>query len=137
MTITITDGTTSLPLPDDLMWPDEYAWNPVEQSVRPSVTGALIIDVGTWLAGRPITLEGERTPDGRYIAWLTGSDLTQLRSWADVAGQELTLTLRGIARTVIFRHHEKPAVEVIESMTELEGLQPDDLYLVRIKLMEI
>ena len=40
---TLTDGTTTTTISDDLMWADEFAWAPVEQTVERSITGALIV----------------------------------------------------------------------------------------------
>ena len=48
----------ALALPGDMMWTDEFNWSPVERSIDYSLTGALIVDIGTRQAGRTITLEG-------------------------------------------------------------------------------
>lgn len=95
--ITLSDGTTTVTLPADLEWSDEYAWQPVEQSIEFSVTGAVIIEHSTRLAGRPITLSGD---SNRCI--LTRATLDQLDTWAGTTAQQLTLTLRAVARTVLF-----------------------------------
>ena len=50
----------ALTLPGDLIWIDEFQWNPVERATEYAVTGALVVDVGERLAGRPITLEHGR-----------------------------------------------------------------------------
>jgi len=97
--ITLTDGTTSVTLPADLEWIDEYAWQPVEQSTEYSVTGALIVDQAERQAGREITLAGEQDR-----STLLRATLDQLAAWAAIPGEELTLTLRTIAHTVIFNH---------------------------------
>ena len=99
---TLTDGTTTVTLSDALAWQDEFTWAPVEQAVRRSLTGALIISTAQRQAGRPITLAHE-TADR---AWMPRSVLNQCRVWAAVAGQQLTLTLRGTAYTVIWRHQD-------------------------------
>ena len=61
MSITLTHAGTTLDLSDRLAWTDEFGWSPVEQSTEYSTTGALLVDVATKLAGRPITLEGKET----------------------------------------------------------------------------
>lgn len=102
MSITLSAGVTTLTLDPDLLWADEFEWAATEQSVERSVTGALIIQAGTRLAGRPITLQ----PEDDAAAWMTRADMTQLQAWADAAGQVMTLTLRGVAHHVMFRHHD-------------------------------
>ena len=99
---TLSDGTTTVTLSDALAWADEFSWSPVEQTVRRSLTGALIISTAQRLGGRPITLAYE-TADR---AWMPRSTLVQCRAWAAIAGQQLTLTLRGTAYTVIWRHQD-------------------------------
>ena len=50
--ITLTNATSTLALPPDLDWPDEFSWSPIKTKVEPSITGSLIIDVGVLSAGR-------------------------------------------------------------------------------------
>lgn len=104
MSITLSDGSTTLDLPGGLDWTDRYAWSPVVQSLTRSLTGAAIVQVAALQAGRPITLEGHA---GR--AWMPRSTCDALRTWADVAGKQLTLVLHGNAYPVLFRHHDAPA----------------------------
>ncbi len=56
----------ALAIPGDLIWTDEFNWNPVERATEYAVTGAMIVDVGERLAGRPITLESK--DDGGWVA---------------------------------------------------------------------
>ena len=77
----------ALTLPQGLRWADEFAWTPVAQTTGYSVTGALIVEQGEKLAGRPITLVG-----GKEWAWLTRAEVTALKALLD-AGEEMTLTL--------------------------------------------
>lgn len=130
--ITISDGATTLTLPGDLAWIDEYAWTPVVQSApRYSVDGAMFIVTGTRQAGRPITLQGA---DDR--AWITRAVVNQLAAWRDVPGQQLTLTLRDVARTVVFRHDDAPVIEADPILFYGDPIN-DDPYRATIKLMEI
>jgi hypothetical protein len=103
--ITITDNTTTVTLPADMLWADEFTWQPVEQKTEPTITGAIIVQVAARQAGRPITLQS-----GANYAWLTRAQLDTLKAWAAVPGQALTLTIRGVPRGVIFRH-ENGAIE--------------------------
>jgi len=131
MSITISDGTTTLDLNADLRWTDEDNWHPVQQAVQRTLTGALDIQSAAMVKGRPITLE----PENDDSAWLTSSTVVQLRNWAAVPGQVLTLTLRGVSQSVIFRHQDggfeaRPVVHYRDR-------QPGDFYLCVIRLMEI
>lgn len=132
MSITLAVGGTTLNLSPDLFWSDENNWHPVEQSVTRSITGALIIQPQARDGGRPITLEAE-DDQSAHMPLVT---VTQLRNWAAVPGQEMTLTLRGIARTVIFRHQDGAAIEATP-WVHYSDVQTGDLYRVTLRLMEI
>lgn len=133
MSLTLADSGTTLTLNPDLYWSDEYNWNPVEQSVERTITGAQVIQAAARVAGRPITLE----PEDDSTAWVSRSHVEALRNWAAVPGKTMTLTLRGVARTVIFRHQDggfeaRPVIQFRDGH-EL----PADFYLCTIRLMEI
>jgi hypothetical protein len=102
MAITLSDGTTTLTLDPDLYWSDEYDWAATEQAIERTLTGALIVQAAGRIAGRPITLE----PEDDNSSWMTRADMDTLAAWANTPGQTMTLTLRGIAHNVIFRHHD-------------------------------
>lgn len=102
MSITLTYAGTTVEIGDRLQWTDEFSWSPVEQSTEYSTTGALLVDVGVKQAGGPITLDGVETK-----AWLARAECETLQAWARLPGIELTLTLRGVARTVMFDHAKK------------------------------
>lgn len=99
MSISLTYGGTVETLPPDLVWTDEFStWSPIEQSIEYGLTGALLIDVGTRQAGRPITLSG--TVDA---AWMHREQALRLHAWRALPGAEFTLTLHDAStRTVIF-----------------------------------
>lgn len=132
MSITLSDGTTTVALHPDLYWSDEHNWFPVEQTTQRTITGAMIVSVATRLAGRPITLQ----PEDESSAWTLRADLEQLRHWAAGAGQVLQLTLRGSTRDVMFRHQDNAAVEATP-IQHLSDTQPGDWFLVTVRLMEI
>lgn len=131
MSITLSDGTTTVALNPDLYWTDENDWHPVEQSEERTITGALVVSAAQRIAGRPITLQPEDDSSGAT----TLAQLTQLRNWAAVAGQQLTLTLRGTARTVIFRHQDG-AISAAPWI-HYSDVQAGDWYFATIRLMEI
>lgn len=132
MNITLAVGATSVTLPPDLFWSDEDSWAPVQQAVERSLTGALVIDLGDATAGRSITLVSEDTS----AAWMTPAVLDQLKAWAAVAGQEMTLTLGATAYTVMWRHHDKPAIDP-KPVVHFSSTTPEQFYLVTLKFMEI
>lgn len=79
------DNQEKIELPADMRWRDEFDWQALAQSsVQYSLGGSAIIQQGTMLAGRPVTLGGE------WI-WLDRATLTTLAAWADVPELEMTL----------------------------------------------
>jgi hypothetical protein len=131
MSISLTNAGTTIALPADLQWTDEYAWQAVEQSVERSITGALIVQPAAKQGGRPITL----APLDERSGWITRATLEQLRAWAAVPGLALTLTLRGVARAVAFRHQDT-AIEA-RPLVHFEDVQDTDNYLATVRFMEI
>lgn len=132
MSITLADGTTTLPINEDLLWEDENDWHPVEQTAERSITGALIVQASARANGRPITL----APEGEDSAWLTRATVEALRNWAAVPGKVMTLTIRGVARPVMFRHQDGQAVEA-KPVIHYSDVQSGDFYRATIRLMEV
>lgn len=130
MAITLTDGTTTVELPPHLKWVDEYSWNPVEQSAEWSLTGQLIVETAQKQAGRSITLEADVN-----MGWILRSTVEQLYGWASTPGKQLTLTLRGVQRTVIFRHQDG-AIDS-ELLAYWRDPSPTAPYRLTIRFMEI
>lgn len=131
-TITLTYDGTTLALSDRLDWTDEFDWHPVEQATSYSTTGALLIDVATRQAGRPITLQGTDTQ-----AWMTRAEMEQLAAWAAIPGAQMTLTLRSVAREVIFDHAQggfsaQPVWRLLDG-----EIYPDLLYRPTLRFLEI
>lgn len=96
---TLSDGTTTIELDDGLAWADEWAWLPVAQSAKRSITGAMVVTQQAVTAGQPMTLAAEADDKG----WVTRAQLLQCRAWASTTGLVLTLTYRGTAYSVIWR----------------------------------
>lgn len=131
MAITLLADGVTVNLNPDLVWSDEWDYTPVQESVDPSVTGALIIQTGVLQKGRPFTLQ----PEGDDSGWMKLSDVQQLRAWAAVPGKQFVLTIRGLSYTVKFRHTDK-GFEA-RPVKHMRDLDPDDYYLCTIRLMEI
>ncbi len=132
MAITLQHSTTTLTLHPDLYWSDEHQWHPVEQTTQRTLSGALIVSVAERQSGRPITLE----PENEQSAWLDRETLDTLRSWAAVPGRTMTLTLRGVAHDVIFRHQDGAAVEA-RPIVHYSDVEATDFYSVTLRFMEI
>ncbi len=132
MSITLSDGTTTIELHRDLFWSDENDWQPVEQTATRTITGALVVQSSSRVAGRPITL----APEDESSAWMARSVIEALRNFAAVPGKTMTLTLRGVSRSVIFRHHDGNAIEA-RPVVHYNDVLPTDRYLCTVRLMEI
>ena len=130
--ITLSDSSTTITLSDDLFWSDEAQYSAVQQTVEYSITGALLVSSSTKLAGRPITLG----PETESSAWMSRSVLDALLAYAAVAGKTMTLSLRGVDYDVMFRHQDAPAIDA-RPVVHFNDVDPDDNYLITIKLMEI
>ena len=80
------DNSATLDLHAQYIWADEYEWSALKQSAPVfALSGAMHIDQGTMLAGRPITLDSE-------YARLKRSDLALLQAWSAVPEMAMTLT---------------------------------------------
>lgn len=131
MSITLSDGVDTIELHKDLLWSDEYNWQEVEQAVDRTITGALVVQAAARVKGRPITLE----PENDSSAWMIRSVVDAVRNWAAEPGKTMTLTLRGVSRTVVFRHQDggleaRPVIHYDVPVTA-------DWYLCTVRLMEI
>lgn len=131
MSITLSVASVTVALHPDLFWSDELSWHPVKQSAEYSLTGALVVD-SVSMQGRPITLE----PIDTSSAWMSRADFDQLAAWAAVPGQQMTLLLRGVTHTVIWRHQDAPALTA-DPVVHYSDVQSDDWYIARIKLTKV
>lgn len=128
---TLSDGTTTVTITDDLQWSDEFAWAPVSQAVQQTITGALIVQPQARTAGRPITLAA----DSEMAGWISRAALDQFKVWAAVPGQVLTLTYRGTAHSVIWRHQDT-AIEAAP-VVPYADVQAGDYYRAILRTMEL
>lgn len=123
---------TPIALPADLYWSDEASWQPVVQTAERTITGALVVQVHQRIAGRPITLK----PPGEDGAWMTRETLDGLIALASVPGAEMTLTLRGVARQVVWRHQDEPVIDA-QPVMHYADVQGGDFYTATLRFMEI
>jgi urease accessory protein UreH len=128
---TLSDGTTTITLDDSLMWLDRQAWQPVQQTVDRTLTGALIVQQFSAVAGRPVTLGNAETDQG----WMRLADVQRCQAWAATLGQVLTLSWLGETYSVIWRAHEQ-AIDA-QPLWALTDEHPDDEYVVTLRLMTV
>ena len=132
MSITLSDGTTTVELPYDLYWSDE-SWSPIEQATSRGLTGSRIVQYGVRQDGRPITLQ---QPVGGRGGWMPRSLLAQLIAWRDTPGQQLTLTLRATAYTVQWRHEDGSAL-TWEALRHRSNPQPSDWVIPTLRFVTV
>lgn len=125
MTITLTNGGTTLSLPPDLIWADELTWSAVAQSTERGILGTLIIDAMARNGGRPITLQG----DGDS-AWIDRGTLRTLGAWAQTPGLRMALDVRGEVFTVVFDHgpEEETRAIAMSAVIDYSDKQDGDYY---------
>lgn len=93
---TLAFGASSISIPDDLTWTDEFSWKPAVQSIERTLTGAMILQQAAKQGGRPITLTGDET-----TGWVTRNIVEALYAAGEAAGQAMVLTLRGVPHNVV------------------------------------
>lgn len=114
-------------------WTDEFDWATVKSAAEYSITGALIIDQGMRLAGRPITLEA--SDEGGWKD-MTRAVVIQLRELTTQAGQPFLLTLAdGRQFTVVFRPGEEPFSA--RPLADRENPPADWPYIITLRLTEV
>ena len=123
---TLTYLSTTLTLPDDLLWTDEFTWQPVEQRTEYSITGALILEAAAKQSGRAITLAGDD-----FSGWISRADLLTLRTWAALPAQEFTLVLLGATYTVGITSLEA------RSVAGYSDPAAGDFYVATLRLIEV
>lgn len=101
-----TEELDEIVLPNGLLWVDEYTWSPIESASEWSLSGAMIIQSGKKLKGRPITLEGA----DEQMGWVTRETVEILKAKAEITDRKFTLVLgSGQSErqfTVRFRHSD-------------------------------
>jgi hypothetical protein len=120
----------TIPLPADLIWTDEFDWSPVQQSASYTLSGALIVETGTKLKGRPITLSGSDTS-----GWISRASLLALSAkLSTVSAMTLILNDSRIFN-VTFRNSDKP----IDAKQIIDFNNPDnaDMYSLTVRLLVI
>lgn len=128
MPITISDGETTIALPSDLKWADEFDWSDVEQEKDYSLTGALIVQQGVKKKGRPITLQSQGG------AWIQRSVLKALQIYYNTPDRVFTLILWSETFTVQF---ERPDGLKAEEVIRVADPSSSHFYTIELKLFEV
>ncbi|QGW85032.1 hypothetical protein GOQ09_15705 [Variovorax paradoxus] len=114
-----------------MVWADEFNWSPVEKSAEYSVTGALLIDAATKLAGRPLTLQG--TSDA---GWIDRGVLKALRALA--AADAVGVHVLTLADGRIFNVQFAPGEPIEATPLARPELPPDSYpYIATLRLIEV
>lgn len=87
--VDFTNPLLEILLPADLVWVDEFKWSPIQREDSYGVGGALIVQQGLKLAGRPITLQN---PD-QEMAWVYRDTLLSLYAWSADPDKKMVLHL--------------------------------------------
>lgn len=132
-TLTRSSDNSTITLPDDMVWRDEFAWSPVVQQQQYTLTGALIIEEAKRLAGRPITLGG----DEQGPVWADRSTVIALYGWADDTATQMQLTLTdGRPFDVHFRYDGKGPIQTTPVVARVPA-HADDPYTLTLSFIEV
>ena len=78
----------TITLPDDLLWINEFDWNPVQQNLERSLTGALLVQEGQYSYGRSIVLSGNNE-----AGWVDRSTVKAILALSETPNSVMSLTL--------------------------------------------
>lgn len=115
----------ALSLPAGLVWEDEFAWSPVAQSAEYGLTGALVLDVASKQAGRPITLTGQ-SDSTRHTGWVSRADLLALTAALGVPGATFALTLHDARTFTVVALHDGEGPIDAEPLPTVGAIRPAD-----------
>lgn len=127
-------------LPEDLLWTDEFtAWK-VGQSVKPSLTGAQIVQEAALQSGRAITLESQQEGSD-WIGMVTLDVLRALQASEETPGNTFALVMPAHNSgtrtfTVAWRRTAGAAIEA-RPMQQITPQFDGDYYAVTLRLMTV
>ena len=119
-------------LPDDLLWINEFDWNPVAQSTERSLTGALLVQEEPFAHGRSVVLSGNGE-----AGWVSRLTVQNLYALSKAANKTMTLTLPDSRQfTVIFDRSNRAPVEAQQVMP-FAYPEDNDQYLLTLRLLTV
>jgi hypothetical protein len=121
----MTNSLADIELDDEIAWTDELDWTPIEQSLSRGQTGHMIVQEGTKVGGRPLTLT------------MTGTRATVDLLRAQLTTAQLPLVLYGTTYTVRWRHADKPieATPLVDYVNP--AAMPDLEHAITLRLIEV
>jgi len=117
-------------LPEDLIWVDEFDWQQTAESKEYSLSGSLLVDTGTKLKGRAITLQGEIN-----AGWTTRTDILSLQTLANT-NATMTLTLNDSRTFQVRFDYNAKSVEV-KPIVDYSTPAVTDYYQIILRLYEV
>ena len=122
----------TITLPDDLLWINEFEWNPVEQTTERSLTGALLVQEGKFAYGRPIVLTG-----GSDAGWVSRLIVNNLFALSEKANKTMSLTLPDNRNfSVIFDRSDGAPVEA-RQVIPFAYPKDNDQYFITLRLLTV
>jgi len=121
---------SSIAIPEDVWWEDEFDWDAISQSTEYSVTGTLVVDQGIRQAGRPITLTSSANG-----GWVSRGTVMALQAQRDVPEATFTLTLAdGRSFTVMHDLSRTFEARPVRPASDMSDASP---YRITLPLIEI
>ena len=117
-------------LPDDLLWVDEFDWNPVAQAIDRSLTGALMVQEQAKLFGRPITLTG-----GNEAGWVTRATVLELMALVKSFSKPMPLILADSREFQVYFNRQNSSSMSLFPIIPESNPDQDSLYAVTIRLI--
>jgi len=124
----ILNGVT---LSGSLQWTNKRSYTPVAQEVLITLGGNPVVYSKYLNKNRPITLEA--TED---TGWITHTMVQAIEAMASVPGAVYTFNFHGEVFSVVFAHHEPPAID-LRPLKPRAVPEVDDYYVGTIKLTTV
>lgn len=121
----------AIELPDNLFWINEFDYAPVQQTQQRTLDGNVLIYYAGLTKGRPIYLQS--TSDA---CWVSKATLDALQAKANEPGLIMTLQMRNINYSVMFKHDEAPALAAVPVVSR-PNPELDDYFMITLKLTEV
>ena len=116
---------------EQLEWTDEFDWTPIAQEQERSLSGALLIQQGSKLHGRPINLKSNGA------AWFPLSVVRSLEVLRDIPDKQMPLVLPdGREFTVIFDHSNGAPLKATPLWRQVNP-GADHLYEIELSLLTV
>lgn len=122
------DGIT---LNNSMVWVERYASQKVVQTVKRTLGSVPVVYAGLMEKGTLITLRATEE-----YGWIKKSVVSQLLAIAEVPGGVYILNFNGTQYSVVFRHHDSPAVDM-EPLIPRTADGSDDYFIGEIKLLTV